>query len=354
MSEQTTSNESARPRPTAIDLFAGAGGLSVGLQSAHFDVRAAVEIDATAARTYRLNHKDTPVLVADIRTISGPRLLRSANLKRGELDLLTGCPPCQGFSALKTRRQATAVDDTRNDLLFEMLRLTRSIRPRALVLENVPGLKDDPRFARFLKELKRSGYDCQYDVLDAADYGVPQRRKRLVLVALRGTRVPDTWNRKPGTTKSVAQAIDELGQAGESGDSLHDLPARRSALVEQRIAAIPHNGGSRSDLPPELQLDCHKRSNGYSDVYGRMTSDEPAPTITSGCHNPSKGRFIHPVLNRNITLREAALLQSFPRDYQFAMDRGKEHVASQIGNAFPPDLIVPIAECVRQVLGGMR
>jgi DNA (cytosine-5)-methyltransferase 1 len=351
MSEQIPERDGAQSRLTAVDLFAGAGGLSVGLQKADFDVRAAVEIDPTSAATYRLNHKDTPVLVADIRRVTGAALLRAANVGRGELDLLTGCPPCQGFSALKTRRQATAVDDNRNDLLFEMLRLTRAIRPRALILENVPGLADDGRFAEFRQQLAKAGYRSDFAVLDAAAYGVPQRRRRLVLVAIRCGEVPAHWKDLPGVTKSVAQAFHGLGEAGASGDKLHDLPARRSALVEQRIAAIPHDGGSRSDLPAELQLACHARSNGYSDVYGRMAWNDPAPTITSGCHNPSKGRFLHPVLNRNITLREAALLQSFPKDYEFALTRGKEHVASQIGNAFPPDLIVPIARSVRQALG---
>lgn len=335
---------------TAIDLFAGAGGLSCGLRAEGFAIRAAVELDPTSASSYRLNHPDTPVLVTDVRKVTGPVLLDAASLSRRSLDLLTGCPPCQGFSSLRTRRRLVERPDPRNDLIFEVLRLARSLRPRAVVIENVPGLAENQRFSDFCDGLRRSGYRYEHAVFDATDFGVPQRRKRLVLLALRGANIPPSWCATPSLSRTVREAISDLGPAGHSGDELHDLPETRSPSVVARIRATPPNGGSRRDLPQEQQIACHTRSDGYSDVYGRMAWDSVAPTITSGCHNPSKGRFLHPAEHRAITLREAALLQTFPRDYRFDLTRGKEHVAAQIGNAFPPRLIKPLARVIRGLL----
>lgn len=334
-----------------IDLFAGAGGLSCGLVSEGFHITAAVEIDAVSAKSYSLNHPRTNLLIEDIRQLTGPKLLEKAGLERGELDLLTGCPPCQGFSTLRTKRRTQKSDDQRNDLIREVLRLVRSIRPRAVLIENVPGLAKDIRFTDFRKGLRKAGYYSDYAILNAADFGVPQRRRRLVLVAFRGMDVPDGWANYKASEKHVRQAIEHLvGTAGSSGDPLHDVPERRTPAMMARIKATPKDGGSRRDLPPEMQCECHIRGDGYFDVYGRMAWDAIAPTITSGCSNPSKGRFLHPEQDRAITLREAALLQTFPENYKFCLERGKDHVARQIGNAFPPDLIRPIAQILSQKL----
>ncbi|MEQ9406419.1 MAG: DNA cytosine methyltransferase [Fuerstiella sp.] len=335
---------------TAIDLFAGAGGLSEGLRQAGFDVRAAVELDHTSASSYRLNHGRTKLKLADIRKVTGPALLKLARLRRGELSLLTGCPPCQGFSSLQRRRSHVGAEDPRNELVFEVLRLVRSLRPAAVVMENVPGLKDNYRFDRFSMGLKASGYSFEFSIINAKDFGVPQRRKRLVLIAFRDAAVPQGWAQHRSPICTVRDAISSLPKAGQSGDPLHDYPERRSARVLSRIEATPIDGGSRKDIPAELGCDCHESSDGYHDVYGRMSWDAESPTITSGCTNPSKGRFIHPEENRAITLREAALLQSFPLRYLFDLSRGKEHVALQIGNAFPPRLIRPIARTIRTTL----
>lgn len=335
---------------TAVDLFAGAGGLSEGLRQSGFRVVAAVELDPISAESYRFNHPDTPMLIADVRKVTGPRLRKLANLRVGDLDLLTGCPPCQGFSTLQTRRRNSKVNDHRNSLIFQVLRLARSLRPRVVLIENVPGLASDHRFTEFCSKLQRQGYHTDYRILDATHFGVPQRRKRLVLIAMRGLEIPGDWSAHREPTRTVRDAIDTLPPAGASGDALHDFPERRSAKVMERIRATPRDGGSRSDLPPELNCPCHQRNSGYFDVYGRMAWDEVAPTITSGCHNPSRGRFLHPHEHRAITLREAALLQAFPREYEFDLSRGKEHVARQIGNAFPPRLIRPIAASISRVL----
>lgn len=331
------------PSLTAVDLFAGAGGLSVGLTKAGFDVRVAVEFDKTAAKTYKLNHTQTKTIVKDIRKLTGPKILRAAGLQRSELTLLTGCPPCQGFSRLQTHRSNYNSDDPRNDLIFDILRLTRSIRPQAVMVENVPGLIKNNRFSLFIDGLKKSGYRSIYRIVDAQHFGVPQRRKRLILIATRTGTLPSNLFNPTGKSSTVRKAIGDLLPHGMSGDLLHDLPERRSEGVMQRIRATPSDGGSRSDLPPDISgCDCHVNFNGYRDVYGRMAWESVSPTITSGCNNPSKGRFLHPTEHRAITLREAALLQTFPPHYQFALDRGKGHVARQIGNAFPPGLIQPI------------
>ncbi len=336
---------------TAIDLFAGVGGLSTGLIQSGFIVCAAVEIDPISASSFLQNHVHTRVLIRDIRKISGVELLKRAGLARGELDLLTGCPPCQGYSTLRTRRQRRVVTDPRNDLIFDILRLVRSTRPRAVLLENVPGLAQDRRFSDFRHGLAAAGYESEYKVVDASDYGVPQRRRRLVLMAIRDGTVPTEWWSPSSTTqRTVRDAIAMLPAAGHSGDVLHDVTESRSATVMERIRATPHNGGSRSSVRADYSLACHERTDGFSDVYGRMKWDAPAPTITGGCSNPSKGRFLHPVEDRAITLREAALLQSFPADYQFDLRRGKEHAAWQIGNAFPPQMIVPIARALYAAL----
>ena len=189
-----------------------------------------------------------------------------------------------------------------------------------------------------------------YAVLNASDFGVPQRRKRLILVALRGREIPLDWSSYRCKRRTVRDAIGHLAPSGNSGDTLHDMPEKRTPAMVSRIKATPKNGGSRLDISPDLQCPCHTRINGFKDVYGRMTWDDVSPTITSGCNNPSRGRFLHPDEDRAITLREAALLQTFPPSYQFCLDRGKEHIASQIGNAFPPDMIRPIAKVISREL----
>jgi DNA (cytosine-5)-methyltransferase 1 len=172
---------------------------------------------------------------------------------------------------------------------------------------------------------------------DLAQYAVPQRRKRLILVA--GNKFDVDFARQTKRQKTVRNAIEKMPKAGDSGDRLHDLPQQRSNKVLNFIKAIPKDGGSRTDLPRRLQLECHRRLKGFNDVYGRMAWDDVAPTITGGCYNPSKGRFLHPRFDRAITLREAAILQTFPRRYRFPVRHGKEILSLLIGNALPPKFI---------------
>lgn len=330
---------------TAIDLFSGCGGLTCGLKDAGFRVVAAVEIDANAQATYKLNHPDTRLYETDIRKLDPADVLEDIALESGELDLLAGCPPCQGFSRLRTKNKRTAVKDDRNNLVNSFALFVKAMLPKTIMLENVPALGKDGRFTRVKGKLRKLGYQITVHVLDAADYRVPQRRKRLIMLASR-VHIPEIAAKAQGHV-TVRRALKGLGPPSKSKDKLHGIPESRSAAVRDLIARIPKDGGSRLDLGKRFQLACHKRSDGFKDVYGRMAWDDVSPTITSGCHNPSKGRFLHPQQNRAITLREAALLQGFRKKYKFDITHGKEAIALMIGNALPPPFIAAHAGALR-------
>jgi DNA (cytosine-5)-methyltransferase 1 len=333
-------------KPTAIDLFSGCGGLSLGLRTAGYQVVAAVEIDPRAAATYKLNHPRTRLIHTDIRVVNAQTIAASTGLKCGALDLLAGCPPCQGFSTLRTRKQSTCLPDSRNDLIREFSRLIDELRPVSVMLENVPALEHDLRFKEFRHRLEKLGYFTAVGVLNVATFGVAQRRNRLILIASRIAKVKLLTSGAASPT--VRETIAHLANVGLSGDELHDLGRQHSPRVQAIIRAIPKDGGSRASLPKELILDCHRRTNGFTDVYGRMAWDGPAPTITSGCTNPSKGRFIHPEEDRAITLREAAMLQGFPKHYKFNASFGIQANALMIGNALPPPFIAHHARLLRE------
>lgn len=332
----------------AIDLFSGCGGLSEGLRQAGVEVIAAVEVDRKAQATYRLNHPSVKLYEEDIRCLDAYEMMASLGIVRGELALLAGCPPCQGFSRLRTRNKGASTDDPRNDLVSDFLRFVEAMYPKTVMMENVPGLANDARFIKMWKKIESLGYQVTVNVLDAADYSVAQRRKRLILLASRVHEPKIAEKSKRQIT--VRDVLSIVGDPSESMDELHSFPEHRSDSVKKIIAMIPKNGGSRTDLPLEFQLECHRKSNGFRDVYGRMAWDKVAPTITSGCINPSKGRFLHPTQNRSITLREAALLQGFPIDYRFDLSHGKESIALMIGNALPPPFIAANA---RSLLEGV-
>ena len=249
----------------------------------------AVDIDPLATETYKANHPTVDVQETDIRKLEPLDWLQPFGIARGELDLLAGCPPCQGFSRIRTLNGSVSTDDPRNNLLLEFQRFVEALMPRAVMLENVPGLADDERFAVFRKKMAKLGYIGDSCVLDAAEYGVPQRRHRLIYLAGRGTAIPfaDTVSKR----RTVKDAIGGLPKPGKSRDPVHKIPERRTPRVLELIRRIPKDGGSRNDLPKAFQLKCHRRCDGFKDVYGRMAWDDVAPTITGGCFNPSKGRF---------------------------------------------------------------
>lgn len=325
-----------RNKPKAIDLFCGCGGLTLGLKQAGFDVIGAVDIDNLSIETYRANHPEVHLWEDDIRDLTNDKIKKTLKLKKGELDLLAGCPPCQGFSTMRTKNGGYRIRDDRNTLIRDFIRLVKGLVPKMVMFENVPYVRDYWLFKDFYKQLNQLGYKVKYDVLNAADYGVPQRRKRLILIA---SRIGEVKFAEKATKKTVEDAIKSMPKSGKSGDPLHDYQERRTEKIRSLIKRIPKDGGSRKDLPEDEQLECHKRCDGFKDVYGRMAWNKQAPTITSGCTNPSKGRFLHPEEDRAITLREAALLQSFPRNYKFDIKAGKGKIAELIGNALPPIFI---------------
>ncbi|HPT73061.1 MAG TPA: DNA cytosine methyltransferase [Candidatus Cloacimonadota bacterium] len=332
----------------AIDLFCGCGGLTQGLRQAGFRVVGAVEIDPLAAETYTMNHKSTRLWKGDIRALNTTDIMSGLGLAQGELDLLAGCPPCQGFSSMRTRNGSREIDDPINDLVFEFLRFVRAFRPKAIMLENVPGLYSDPRFFSIVRSLRGLGYRLDIRVIDVAGYAVPQRRKRLILIGGLKKKIPIAAPSPRITT--VRMTIAKLPAPGISGDPLHDFPENRNPRIISLIKCVPRDGGSRRDLPQSMQLSCHRKCDGYKDVYGRMRWDAVSPTITGGCVNPSKGRFLHPDQNRCISLREAALLQGFPLKYKFSLSRGKFPTAQMIGNALPPPFIRIQAKAIIQAL----
>lgn len=324
-------------KPVAIDLFCGCGGLTLGLKQAGFNVVGGLDNDSLAVATYKANHPEVKVTVDEIQNVAPHNFVEDLGLQGVTLDLLAGCPPCQGFSTMRTLNGSLTIDDPRNDLLLEFLRFVVELKPRAVMLENVPGLAKDKRFEFFLKQMKGLGYIGESNVLNVADYEVPQRRQRLIYMAGCGFEIP--YAQKVDKRLTVRETISFLPKAGLSGDAAHDLKENRTDKVKEIIKMIPHDGGSRKDLEEKYWLNCHKKCNGFKDVYGRMAWDDLAPTITGGCFNPSKGRFLHPEEDRAITMREAALLQGFPRNYKFPRTTNKSAIALMIGNALPPPFV---------------
>jgi DNA (cytosine-5)-methyltransferase 1 len=352
----------AKKTRIAVDLFAGGGGLSLGLKQAGFLVAAAVELDGAACETYAANHPSTILFKSDIREISGVELISASPTRK--VDLIAACPPCQGFSSLTAKYRR---DDPRNELIFEFVRLVREIRPTTLMMENVPGLamKGVVMFETAMGELKSLGYQLSQQVLDVADYGVPQRRRRLVVLGslLSPIEVPAPTHSKltqkgkrPWVTVRDTIGTEEKALTLQRCNSIsepqsfgwHVVRNTSETNLERLRASRP--GASRAQLPDELRPKCHQGHDaGFSNVYGRMSWDSPAPTITGGCTTLSKGRFGHPSLLRTISVREAALLQSFPRSYVFTtpyMDKA----CDIIGNALPPKFAkIMAAACLKTI-----
>jgi len=318
----------------SIDIFSGCGGLTEGMHQANFKTKIAFEIDQIASKAYRLNHPRTKVITKDIRKVSIAEIKRK--LQGTKIHLLAGCPPCQGFSAIRTLNKAKPIADERNNLIMEYIRLVRALKPYAIMMENVPGLVKYDLFKKAIKILTEElNYQIDFKVVNVKDYGVPQSRKRLVLV---GSRFgPIQVAIAPNLKMTVRQTIEHLPIPRNSVDPIHKILPTHIPSVQRRIELTPKNGGSRKDLPKEYRLKCHEDENiGFNDIYGRLRWDDYSSTITGGCLNPSKGRFLHPEQNRNISAREASMLQSFPENYKFPSDIPKAKLALLIGNALPP------------------
>jgi DNA (cytosine-5)-methyltransferase 1 len=336
--------------PTVIDLFCGAGGLSLGLTAAGMRIAGAFEMDARAVATYSKN-LGAHVFEVDVRDLDARAVRRLAGLRRGEPTVLAGGPPCQGFSV---QRRGDG-DDPRNALVLDFLRLVDELAPAIFVMENVPALQKRAEFADFTARVDELGYVLHASVLDAADFGVPQRRRRLVAVGeRRSRRMGFSFPGRVDQRRTVRDAIGDLPSPIDNGEEArlianHEL-GNVSALNRQRISFVPEGGG-RADIPEELRLPCHRVSvekAGHRGVYGRLSWDAPAGTITTKCNSFTRGRFAHPSEDRNITMREAARLQGFPDEFVFLGSR--VDVAHQIGNAVPPPLALAIGEAIVRAL----
>lgn len=329
---------------TCIDSFCGAGGLGLGLERAGFNILLSFDIDPICIDTIRANNHlfHHPAEVADIKDMLDGKLLEKCNLKRGELFLLAGGPPCQGFSV---QRRGSDIDP-RNDLVLKYGKLIDELYPCYFVMENVSGL-GGKRGKTILEELIGSvealGYTVHVKLVDAQEYEIPQRRKRYIIVGERKDMCSlYEYPVISDTRKTVRDIIGSLPEPPMDGKDHPDIPWHRrdklSALNLKRINALKEGQG-RDDLPPELLADCHKIDSsiiGYRNVYGRMAWDEVAPTITARFDSFTRGKFGHPDQSRSISLREGALLQTFPMDFVFKGN--KVDVARQIGNAVPPVL----------------
>ena len=346
----------------AAELFAGGGGLAVGLQRAGVTPVAAVELDGYAAATFRANHPAVRVFEQDICDVSGRQLLEAS--PTGTIEVLAACPPCQGFSTLTSKYKR---DDHRNKLVAEVGRVASETLPLAIMMENVPGLagRGRPILDDLIERLHALGYVTNFDVLQVADFGVPQTRRRLVLLAGLGFLIdmPRTTHSKRSQNDRVrwqtlrdtisdrveAVRIDTASDLGGFGAvDWHVVRRLGAANLERLRNAEP--GKSRIHLPQSVRPVCHQDDGaGFRNTYGRMDWDRPSSTITAGCLSPSKGRFGHPDELRTISFREAALLQTFPPDYKFVGDR-IDRACSVVGNALPCLFAERIADQVRATI----
>lgn len=324
---------------TCIETFCGAGGLGAGLKKAGFKLLWAFDNDEMAVKTY-YNNVSKKVAVADASRLTAKEIMKKAGIKAGELTLLSGGPPCQGFSRQKRNGEK---GDKRNRLIAKYIRFVLEIRPMFFLMENVDTFqkKRGKSYLELLKKFLSSLYDIQVHEVNCADYGVPQLRKRTMVIGVnKDLNITYKFPRPTHSKKNwvtVGEALKGIPEPPYDGTEHEELPnhsiTRVTEINLERISYVPQGSG-RKCLPRRLQLPCHKKSDGWPDVYGRMAANKPAPTITGGFDNFTRGRYAHPFKNRPITPREAAILQSFGRKFRFYGNR--EDIRSQIGNAVPP------------------
>lgn len=344
--------------PKVIDLFAGVGGFSLGFEMSGFNVVVANEYDESIAKAYSENHKNTQMIVGDITSLN---LKDTFGKYAGEVDVVIGGPPCQGFSQ---KGQRKTIYDERNFLFKYYVAVVELVKPRYFVMENVPNLLTAEKgfFLKEIEELFNSlGYSIKYDVLNSSDYGVPQNRRRAFIIGKLNGEAPNLPNPREGKV-TIWDAISDLAFL-ESGEGVEEqeyrnppqseyqrlmrknskklynhVVTKHSKVALERLALIPPNAG-KEVLPKE-----HLTKSIYSGTWTRMCKDEVSVTITTRFDTPSSGKFTHPFLDRAITVREGARIQSFPDDFHFIGTKGSQ--MKQVGNAVPPLLALAIAEVI--------
>ena len=349
MTRRRRKNSLARAKSiAAVDLFCGAGGLTHGLIDAGVRVVAGVDFDEACKHPYEANHDGIAFYNQDVAKLKASEVAKWFG--DASIRVLAGCAPCQPFSSYSQRYETVGTDRWR--LLNHFGRLVEELTPDIATMENVPTVTRHAVFDDFVATLERKGYDVWYDVVDCAEYGLPQRRRRTVLLAsLHGEielRCPNTSETK--TVADVLKGLPILRHGGSDDEDPLHTASRLSQLNLERINASKP-GGSWRDWPKHLIADCHQRNTGrkYPSVYGRMKWDEPAPTLTTQFYGFGSGRFGHPSQARGLSLREGAILQGFPRDYSFVPDGAPiqfKVLGRLIGNAVPVELGRAIGESI--------
>ena len=326
----------------AVDLFCGVGGLTYGLKNAGIEVVAGVDNDETCKFAYEKNNK-SKFINKDIRDLKKQDI--APLFKGADVKILVGCAPCQTFSthSTKLRKNGGLKSDSRWTLLNEFSRLIKEVKPDVVSMENVPLLNKQYIFKKFEKDLKSLKYNVNYKIIDCSKYGVPQKRRRLVLLASKNKEI--NILEPKNHIKTVRDTIELLPKISSGKFCKKDYLHTSSKLSDLNIKRIKKSkpGGTWRDWPFDLRADCHKKKTGstYSSVYARMEWDKPSPTITTQFHRYGTGRFGHPTQNRALSLREGALLQGFPKGYDFIENKrnfSTVKLGIHIGNAVPPKL----------------
>lgn len=341
---------------SCVDLFCGAGGLTHGFVLEGVNVVAGIDLDPACRFPYEANNQ-ARFVERDISKVTADEI----NKLFGDADMkvLAGCAPCQPFSTYAQRYELDGKDG-KWGLLYEFARLADGAKPDIITMENVPTVAKHAVFHDFVDTLKRLGYNVWFDVVDSSQYGVPQMRRRMVLLASMHGKIEmiKPTYLKPQTVRQAISRLRPLG-AGEAAprDKLH-IAAKLSEKNLKRIK-VSKPGGTWRDWPKHLVADCHRAKSGqtYSGVYARMEWDKPAPTMTTQCFGFGNGRFGHPDQDRAISLREAAIIQSFPRDYKFIPKDGEANfkvLGRLIGNAVPVDLGRAIAQSIKTHLSSVK
>lgn len=337
-----------------IDLFCGIGGLTHGLAKEGLDVVAGIDNDITCKFGYEYNNK-TRFLNQDISKVTAEEINELFGDEKNVIKVLAGCAPCQPFSKLNLKK----ITKKQLQPLEKFAQLIGETMPDIVSMENVSGLADTkkyPIFKTFINALENGGYKYKYEIVNVSEYGVPQRRRRLVLLASRFgdiELIKKTHKNKKVTVRDVIKTLEPISDGEISTKDILHRTRKLSQLNLKRIKATPHNGGNSSSWSKDLILKCHKKDSGKtyrSTVYGRMRWDDPAPTMTTQCIGFGNGRFGHPEQNRAISLREAAIFQTFPNNYQFSNPKEPiitGHIAKFIGNAVPVRLGSVIGKSIK-------